>query len=101
MDNAKLTDIKQRAEMAIYGDEQNDFTYVASVCEDIPLLTAEVEYLSALLRQRDRQLEGERNGSRRTQAEVERLRDALRNCDAMCESPRGITDIVEEALNGE
>lgn len=103
--NAELTQMKARAEKATAGpwyshvdgtvflkhtqeiadvwtdNEEADAAFIAHAREDVPRLVAEVEHLSALLRQRDRQLEGERKGSQRVQAEVERLNRRLRLID--------------------
>jgi len=60
-----------------------DATFIASSREDVPALVTEVEQLRALLRQRDRQLEGERKGSQRVQAENDRLRAELQDIIAV------------------
>ena len=103
--NAELTQMKERAEKATAGpwtstkSGENTFaidsetitsafylafvendcnaSFIVHAREDVPRLVAEVEHLQALLRQRARQLEGERKGSQRVQAENARLRKAL------------------------
>lgn len=47
--NEQLELIEKRARKALHGDKQNDFTYVASVCEVVPLLVTEVERLRKAL----------------------------------------------------
>lgn len=87
-----------------YSEQNANARFIASCREDVPALVAEVEHLRALLRQRARQLEGERKGSQRVQAENDHLHAELQDIiavateEASCLSyESGYEDIVKIA----